>query len=463
MNVTGRNEMSSTLPKDKNTFFYPSASLGFVFTEALNMSSNKILPYGKIRASWASVGKDAPPYALETYYDQAAFNDGWTPGIPFPVDGVVGYSNYYILGNPLLKPEKVNSTEVGAELKFLNNRIGLDFTYYMSKSLDQILATPVPGSSGYQYMYQNTGELSNKGMEIMLTTTPIKTKNFKWTVDINWSKNTSKVVSLGDTSIKALFLGGFEGSAVYAVVGEQYGSLYGGRWLRDANGNKVIDDDPNSGNYGYPIVDNQVGIVGNINPKWIAGINTGFTVKNMLTLSATIDIRHGGDIWNGTRGALTFFGRTPGTVSALETPSASNNYLRYDTAHVFEGVKGHVDADGNLVLGDGQNDTKVALDQSWFQGNGGGFGSQFEDFIEDGSYVKLRELSLTYTFSKKCFKGTPIAGLDISFIGRNLWLNTKYTGVDPETSLTGSGSSQGMDYFNMPNSKSYGFSLKLTL
>ncbi|MEI7802413.1 MAG: SusC/RagA family TonB-linked outer membrane protein, partial [Bacteroidota bacterium] len=166
LNITGRNEMSSTLPKDKNAFFYPSVNLGWVFTESFGMSSNKILPYGKIRASWASVGKDAPPYALETYYDQAAFSDGWTPGIPFPVDGVVGYSNYYILGNPLLKPEKVNSTEIGAELKFLNNRIGIEFTYYMSKSLDQILATPVPGSSGYQYMYQNTGELSNKGMEI---------------------------------------------------------------------------------------------------------------------------------------------------------------------------------------------------------------------------------------------------------------------------------------------------------
>lgn len=463
LNVTARNEMSSTLPKDNNSFLYPSVSLAYVFTESLGLSSNKWFPYGKIRASWASVGKDAPSYALETYYDQATFSDGWTPGIPFPVDGVVGYSNYYILGNPLLKPEKVNSTEIGADLRFINNRIGIDFTYYNSKSLDQILATPVPGSSGYQYIYQNTGELSNKGIELMLTTTPIKTKNFKWTLDLNFSKNTSKVVSLGDTSIKTLFLGGFEGSAIYAVVGEEYGSIYGGRWLRDGNGNKVIDDDPNSGNYGYPIVDNQVGVIGNINPDWIGGVNTGFTWKDMLTLSATVDIRKGGDIWNGTRGALTFFGRTPNTISALEAPSASNNYLRFDTAHVFEGVKGHVDADGNLVLGDGNNDTKVALDQGWYQGNGGGFGSQSEDFVEDGSYIKLRELALTYSFSKKCLKGTPIAGLDISFIGRNLWLSTKYTGIDPETSLTGSGNSQGMDYFNMPNTKSYGFSLKLTL
>ena len=116
-----------------------------------------------------------------------------------------------------------------------------------------------------------------------------------------------------------------------------------------------------------------------------------------------------------------------------------------------------------LVLGDATNDTKVALDQSWYQGNGGGFGSQAEDFVEDGSYIKLRELALSYSLNKKFFKGTPIQGLDISFIGRNLWLNTKYTGVDPETSLTGSGNSQGMDYFNMPNTRSFGFSLKLTL
>ena len=463
LNLTARNEMSSTLPKEKNTFFYPSASLGFVFTEALGMSTNKILPYGKIRASWASVGKDAPPYSLESYYDQAAFSDGWTPGIPFPVDGVVGYSNSYILGNPQLKPEKVNSTEFGVELKFLNNRIGIDATYYASKSLDQILATPVPGSSGYQYMYQNTGELTNNGIELMLTTTPVKTKNFKWDLNFNWSTNKSMVVSLGDTSIKSLFLGGFEGSAIYAVVGEEYGSIYGGRWLRDGNGNVVIDDDPNSGNYGYPIVDNQVGVIGNVNPDWIGGLNTGFTWKDMISLSATVDIRKGGDIWNGTKGALTFFGRTPNTVSALETPSEATNWLRYDTAHVFEGVKGHVDADGNLVLGDGANDVSVPLDQAWFQGNGGGFGSQAEDFVEDGSYIKLRELSLTYTLNPKMLKGTPIAGLDISFIGRNLWLHTNYTGIDPETSLTGSGNSQGMDYFNMPNTKSYGFSLRLTL
>jgi hypothetical protein len=421
----------------------------------------QVFPYGKIRASWASVGKDAPPYALENYYDQAAFTDGWTPGIAAPFDGVVGYSNYYILGNPELKPEKVNSTEIGFDLRFVQNRIGVDFTYYSSRSLDQILASPIPGSSGYQYIYKNIGELTNKGMELMLNTTPIKTKNFRWDLDFNWSQNNSEVVSLGDTSIKTLFLGGFEGSAIYAVVGEEYGSIYGGRWLRDGNGSVVIDDDINSGNYGFPIVDNQVGVIGNVNPDWIGGINTGFDWKNMIHLSATVDIRKGGDIWNGTKGALTFFGRTPNTVYG--DPSASNNYIRYDTAHVFEGVKGHLDADGNLVLGDGTNDVSVAVDQSWFQGNGGGFGSQAEDFVEDGSYIKLRELALTYSMPKKCFKGTPIAGLDISVIGRNLWLSTKYTGIDPETSLTGSGNSQGMDYFNMPNTKSYGFSLKLTL
>ncbi len=461
LNFTGRNEVSSTLPVDNNSFLYPSVSLAYVFTESMGLSSNKWFPYGKIRASWSSVGKDAPPYALATYYDQGTFGDGWTPGITYPVDGIVGYSNYSVLGNPLLKPEKVNSTEIGADLRFINNRIGVDFTYYSSKSLDQILATPIPGATGYQYIYQNTGELSNKGIELMLTYTPIKTKNLRWDLNLNWSKNTSKVISLGDTSIKTLYLGGFEGSSIYAVVGEEYGSIYGGRWLRDGSGNMVIDDDPNSGNYGYPIVDAQSGVIGNINPDWIGGVNTAFSWKDMFSLSATIDIKKGGDIWNGTKGALTFFGRTPNTV--FGDPSASNNYIRYDTSHVFAGVQGHEDVDGNLILGDGVNTTKVVLDQGWFQGNGGGFGSQAEDFVEDGSYIKLRELALTYSFSKKCLKGTPIAGLDISFIGRNLWLSTKYTGIDPETSLTGSGNSQGMDYFNMPNTKSYGFSLKLTL
>ncbi|MBL0139482.1 MAG: SusC/RagA family TonB-linked outer membrane protein [Bacteroidetes bacterium] len=442
LDLTGRSEASSTLPSDKRTFFYPSASLGWVFTDALNMH-NKVLPFGKLRVSYAIVGKDAPIYALKNYYTSGFFADGWTAGISFPLDGLAGYTSDNTLGNPNLKPEKTKSFEIGADLKFLDNRIGLDFTYYSSKSEDQILAVPIAGSTGYQYQIKNAGSMENKGMEIMMYLTPVKTKSFTWDITLNWAQNKNKVVSLAD-GIKDVFLGGFEGSAIYAVVGEPYGQMYGGRWLRDGNGNIVINEAD-----GLPIQDPTVGVIGDPNPDWTGGITNTFTYKG-ISLSALIDIKQGGIIWNGTRGALNNFGMTKETETRGETK-------------VFEGVRGYYDTNGNLVITGDANNVPVVLDQSYYQGIGTGFAGPAEQFVEDGSYVKLREISLGYSLDKKWLKKTPFGSIDISLIGRNLWLQTDYKGVDPETSLTGSGNSLGMDYFNMPNTRSYGVSIRVTM
>ncbi|MBK9732077.1 MAG: SusC/RagA family TonB-linked outer membrane protein [Chitinophagaceae bacterium] len=449
LTLTGRNDHSSTLPAENNSFFYPSASLSWVFTEALGLSNNKVFPYGKLRLSVAQVGHDAPLYALENYYAQTTASDGWTSGIAFPLPDANGnattaYSNSATLGNPGLKPEKVTSFEVGADLRFINNRIGLDVTYYQSKSVDQIIPAPIAGSTGYQQQYLNSGSIENKGFEVALNITAIKTKDWKWDIGANWSTNKSEVLELAN-GVNELFLGGFEGSAVYAIVGEQYGSIYGSRWLRDDNGNIVIDDvqflsdGSENPTYGYPIQDAQVGVIGDVNPDWIAGLSTSLAWKG-LSISVLMDVRQGGDLWNGTRGALNFFGKTVETENRGETT-------------VFEGV-----------LSDGQtNNIEVPLDQSWYQGLGSGFGGPTEQFIEDGSYIKLRELALTYTIAPKVLEKTPIASIDISLVGRNLWLSTDYKGVDPETSLTGANHSQGMDYFNMPGVRSFGLNLRLTL
>lgn len=460
LNLTGRQEKSSTLPEGNNSFFYPSASLAWVFTESLGLTNNKVLPFGKIRLSYAQVGKDAPVYATSNYYDQPALNDGWTTGVAFPLPiggtNVVSFSNYYILGNEDLKPETTTTLEVGTELRFLSNRASLDVTYYDSDSKDLILASPIPGSSGWQYQIKNVGEITNNGFEIAVGGTPIRTSSFSWDISVNWSKNNSEVVSLGDSTIKNVFLGGFEGSAIYAVVGEEYGTIYGSHWIRDANGNVVIGD-AESGQEGYPIPDDQTGPVGNVNPDWIAGIINTFSYKG-LSLTALFDIRQGGDIWNGTRGAITFFGMSAASANRFD----DSTYV-FNTG-VYEGsVTGHIDDDGNLVTG-GANNTAVPLDQAWYQGLGSDFGGgATEAFVEDGSYVKLRELTLTYSFPQKVMAKTPFAGIDISAVGRNLWLKTDYLGVDPETSLTGATNSQGMDYFNMPNTKSFGVNVKVTL
>jgi outer membrane receptor protein involved in Fe transport len=454
LTLTGRNEHSSTLPPENNSFFYPSVSASFVFTEPLGLSNSKILPYGKIRASWAQVGNDAPTYALENYFTQTVAADGWTTGIAFPLPDPNGtpttaYTYGVTLGNTLLKPEKVTSFEVGAELRFVQNRIGLDVTYYNSKSDDQIVPAPIAGSTGFQQQFVNSGSIQNTGWEIALNLTPLRSKSFRWDVGLNWSTNKSEVLSLAN-GVDVLFLGGFEGSAIYAVVGEQYGSIYGGQWLRDEEGNIVIENDPDSDSYGYPIADAQVGVIGDVNPDWIAGLNTTLSWKG-FSVYGLLDIRQGGDIWNGTKGALTFFGRAEDTESRGEMTT-------------FEGVQGHVDELTGALISEGTTNTvEVPLDQAWYQGNGGGFGSVSEHFVEDGSYIKLKELSVTYSLNPKWLVKTPVAGIDISLIGRNLWLSTDYSGVDPETSLTGANNSQGMDYFNMPGTRSYGLNLRLTL
>lgn len=442
LDLTGRSESTSTLPKDNNTFFYPSASLAWVFTDALKMNS-KVLAFGKLRISYANVGKDAPVYALGNVYNQGVFGDGWTAGVTFPFNGVSGYSYSDVLGNPDLKPENTTSLEIGADLKFLDNRLGLDITYYSSKSKDAIFQVPIAGSTGFQAQIKNAASMENKGLELMLYATPVKTKSFQWDISLNWSQNRNKVIALAD-GINELFLGGFEGSAIFAVVGKPYGQIYGGRWIRDSQGRVVIDEAD-----GLPIQDPTVGSIGDPNPDWNGGITNTLTYKG-FSFGFLIDIKSGGDIWNGTRGALNNFGMTKETETRGETK-------------VFDGVRGYYDANNNLVITGEANSVVATLDQSYYQGVGTGFVGPAEQFVEDGSYVKLREISLTYSLNKKWLKKTPFGSIDISFIGRNLWLKTDYKGIDPETSLTGAGNSLGMDYFNMPGTRSYGFSLRVSL
>jgi len=453
INATARNETSSTLPNDNNSFFYPSASASWVFTEPLGLSNNKIFPYGKIRASYAQVGSDAPPYVLGTPFTSTTANDGWTTGIVFPLPDrngnlTTGYGNAANLGNPGLKPEKTWSYEFGADLRFIQNRIGLDVTYYYSKSLDQIVPAPIAGSTGFQQQFLNSGSIENRGWEISLNITPVKTKDWRWDVGINWSTNQSKVLELAN-GVNTLFLGGFEDPSISAVVGQPYASIYGTRWLRDPKTGQIVIDDGTLGQEGYPVEDAQVGVIGNNEPDWISGITSTLSWKG-LSLYVLFSIRQGGQIWDGTYGALAYFGRTASTLT------------RNDST-IFSGVRGYQDASGNIVT-EGSNTVKVPLDQTWYQAlPGSGFTGPAEQFVEDASYVKLKELSITYSLNPKWLTKTPIASLDISLVGRNLWLSTNYKGVDPETSLTGANHSQGMDYFNMPSTRSYGINLKITL
>jgi TonB-linked SusC/RagA family outer membrane protein len=437
LDVTGRQESSSTLPVKNNTYFYPSASLGFIFTEALKIN-NKILPFGKGRVSYAIVGKDASAYSLDKYYSKSVVGDGFTTGITFPFNGIAGFTTDASLGNAAIQPERTSSFEAGFDLRFLSNKIALDFTYYNTKSINQIIPVSIAPGSGYTSMVMNSGSIENKGFEIAVSATPVKIKNFEWKMMINWSRNRSKVISLAE-GVERLGLGGFAGTSISALTGKPYGQIYGGTWLKDEWGNVLIDDNKSSVNYGKPIADPTLKAIGDVNPDWLSGITNSFTYKR-ISASALIDIRQGGDIWNGTKATLTSMGTSKLSERRGETK-------------VFEGKK--------QSTGE-KNDIQTTLDEAWFTGNGGGFGPVGEQFVEDGSFIRLREVTLSYNLNPAFLKKAHISSLDISLFARNLWIHTKYDGVDPETSLVGSDSNaQGMDYFNMPGTRSYGAKLRI--
>lgn len=449
-NGTLRNDMSTTLPKDNNSFWYGQGSLSAVFTTLFkDVFEGSWLNFGKIRFNYAIVGKDAPMYATSTPYIQAAYADGWTNGISFPFAGSVGFVTGDVLGNDKLRPEQTTSWEIGFNLAFLDNLFSLDLTYYNSVSKDQIFSVPIARSTGYYFTVLNAGKISNKGWEAVLNITPINTADWRWDINLNFSTNKNMVDELYK-GIDNIFLGGFEGSSIRIVAGKPYGTIFGFGWLRDANGNVVINDDPNSDEYGFPILDTkEEKAFGSANPDWLLGFRNSVSWKG-LTLSFLIDIKKGGKMWNGTRGALYFFGTHKDTEN--------RGYKK-----TFTGVKGHLDTDGNLVTSGAKNDIEVTVGEGWLSlGNGNGFfGSNTEDFIEDAGWVRLRELSVSYMLPKSIVEYTPFSNIILTFTGRNLWLSTKYTGVDPETNLMGAYSAQGLDYFNMPGTRSYNFTISV--
>jgi TonB-linked SusC/RagA family outer membrane protein len=453
LDLTARNEWSSSLPAANRAFFYPSASLGFVFTDAFGLQDNKVLPYGKLRFSWAQAGNDADPYSTTTPFNGAFFGDGWTSGITFPFTGVNGFTQSALLGNPNLRPEKTNSIEVGADLRFVKNRFGVDFTYYSSTTVDQIFAVSVAASSGYRQFITNAGKVTNKGIELVLNGTPIKTKDVRWDVQLNFTRNRNLVVELAE-GLENIFIGGFEGSAIRHVAGQPYGVIQGGAWLRDDAGNVVVESDTNSFYYGYPLADPTERVIGNPNPNFMMGLRNTVSFKG-LTFTCLFDWRSGGQIWNGTQGALSYFGMSQLTENRGETTT-------------FEGVKGTVDGDGNVLYqnengqtGTFTSDAVVPLNEDWYTFNGGGFGEVTEPFIQKADFIKLREIGLSYRLPESLVGKTFLSNVEIGVSARNFILWTPYEGIDPETNLMGANNAQGLDYFNMPNTQSYIANLKI--
>lgn len=461
--ATLRNEKSTTLPKGKNSFSYPSASLGFIFTELEALKGKRVLTYGKLRASYAVTAQDAALYATDNYYYAGNFVDGWTSpdGMIYPYNSVLGYSYTDQLGNLTLRPEKMKTFELGAELKMFNNRANMDIAYFKNSNADLLMPVPIASSTGFTTQYMNAGKMTTKGIELTLGADIVKLKSFNWNLSVNWSNPKTMVDELAP-GVDNLFLGGFTGSQIRVVAGKSYRSVYATVWLRDDKGNMIIE--PTGTFKGYPVAKGDMEYIADVQEKWRLGIINTFSYAG-LRLSAVLEVKSGGNMWNGTRGALDYFGTSEGTVNRAAT----------DTK-VFTGVYGYVDPNTTkIVYTDATgadlpasaapvaNDNVVVYNaQAWMRGNGSGFTGPSEYYVESTSWVRLREVTLSYDLPKNLSRKIYTKGIGVFFTGRNLWLKTDYTGIDPETNLLGASNAQGMDYFNMPGTKSYTMGLKVT-
>ncbi len=441
VDLTARNDWSSTLPAGSNSYFYPSVSSSFVFSELLGMRNMKWLSFGKVRANWAKVGNDAPVYVLQNTY---------TPNQPFGSLGSVGFTNSK--KEPNLKPEITTSKEIGADVRLFNNRVRIDFALYDKVSNNQIIPLTVSPSTGYTSKYINAGVLQNTGAELLLGLTPVKTKDFTWDVMINWSKNNNKVVELlqsnGDTITNYRIQNAPFAVSLNATVGEPFGTIRGRDGYRDASGNLLVDGD---GNY---ILDPTVRTLGSIQPKWTGGINNNFSYKG-FQFGFLIDMKVGGSLFSTT----DMFGKYSGLLA--ETAEGT---IRED-GKALPGMKAKLDAAGNPVLENGvpvssgvANDKKIDA-VLYYQDNGGYAFNTLGVF--DAGFVKLREMRLGYDLPARWLQKAHVKGVSVAIVGRNLWILKKYTPhIDPDQAISSS-NIQGIEGAQLPSTRTVGFNVNI--
>jgi TonB-linked SusC/RagA family outer membrane protein len=433
LDATVRRDVSSTLPEDNNAYYYPSVSGGFVFSKLL--PSATWLSYGKLRANYAEVGNDAPLFSV---------SDVYTIVPPFgsnPQVSVTGTKN-----NPNLKPERTKSWEIGAEMTFLKNRLGFDASYYNARSFDQILPVIVSTATGYNSKFLNAATVNNKGVELTLFATPYKKGNFSWDFTINWSRNRNEVVKLFEGS-ENVVLASFQGGiTLNATLGKPYGTIRGTNFVYDkATGQPVVGS---NGRYLISPTSNEV--IGDPNPKWVGGISNTLKYKN-LSLSFLIDGRHGGDIFS----LDLYYGMGSGIYPETAGLNDLGNPSRNSNANGGGVILAGVDQTGK------PNTVRVS---NVNYGTFGGYGPRAipaAHFVYDASFLKLREVILSYSIPRETMaKLRPFKGIDVSLIGRNLWIidkNLPY--ADPEETIS-AGNFQGYQGGAYPTMRNLAFNVK---
>jgi TonB-linked SusC/RagA family outer membrane protein len=446
LNITGRNDWSSTLPKENRSFFYSSYNLGFVFSDLWDMPD--FISYGKFRASYAEVGKDTDPYQTQLVYTTTD-----------PLNGQVGFTRSNVLGSNELTPERTSSIEFGLEMNMLENRIGFDLTWYKSNSADQILQVPVSNATGYTRLILNAGELENKGIELVLRGTPVVTPDFRWDATLNFTRNRNTVVDIRD-GIESIVVGsqfGYVGATttMQLIEGDPYGNLYGTSYERyypdgKPEGLTTLDRDRALviGADGFPVRNGEQLIIGNAQPDWIAGLQNTLTYKD-FTLSFLIDARVGVDQYSQFDNFYAAFGQL-------------DYSLDRNAVVVFDGVQ----SDGS------RNDIPVWLGQG-IGPDGNDYGASFyrndfrgvsENFVQDASFVKLRNISLQYNLGQNLISKTPFRAASLSVSANNIILWTPWQSFDPESFSAGAGGNAtaftGLGY---PGVRSYFVTLNLSL
>lgn len=462
LNITGRNDWSSTLPVDNNSYFYPSVTASVLLSEAFGWRS-KAVNYLKIRGGWSQVGADANPYQLATVFtSETAFN-----GNPLQSSSTIGM-------NPNLKPEKTSSIEAGFEAAFWDNRLYLDFTYYKTDSRNQILKLATTAASGYTSQVRNAGHIRNRGYEIQLGAVPIQTsKGFRWNLDLNYGANSSKVVKLDDEGLITSYQLYSSGIQILASVGEVYGTLFGTSYVRDANGNVVVDAN------GLPKISTTNKTLGKFTPDWTGGISNTFSYRS-LSLSFLIDASVGGSIFSNTNKTGKYTGVLANTLSGRDAEhgglwyytDAMGNNVRLPESPSYSvssdglyyaqvnGQSTRVYQDGIMVEGvteSGSKNEEVVSAEKYYHR----IYSIAEANVYDASYVKLREVALSYRLPRLWTQKLHLQEASVTLTGRNLWTIYKSVpNIDPESALT-TGNAQGVEAYSLPTTRSFGVNLSV--
>lgn len=448
LELTGRADKSSTLPQSKNTYFYPSASMSLVFTDALKIQSD-FLSYGKIRASYAKVGNDAPPYRLDNYFIAGTYGNNVAQlNLPITAAGVTlsGFAANTRLASPSLSPEFTTSYEAGANFGLFKNKLSIDIAYFKEVSKDQIFDVSLAPSTGYATQTTNVGEMNNRGWEALVTVSPVSTKNIKWEVSANFTRIRNKVVSISEGITQSSLSGSgnvyagtsgtsaFTGSIPSIVVGQPYGVIVGSKLPRSPDGQFIIN--PATGTFAAGIAGQ---VLADPNPDFRLGVTNTFTYK-IFTISALVDYRQGGDIVSFTAG----FAKSAGTLK--ETA------IDREKPRIIPGVI--FDAATNKYT---PNTIQIPAQVYWRS-----FGIQSDLNVYDATVFRFRELSIGVNIPSAVTQKIQISSARFSVFARNLFFIAPNSPIDPEVNTAGASNIQGLELQSAPNNRSLGVNLSIS-